>query len=548
MFTRPYRSRIFRDGRSISSVFTVFGIKVQARLVFFLVVGFIGFGVVPSFELLPIWAGVAFLSVLVHELGHALVARAFGSEPEIEFLFFGAATKFSSKGITPWRNAVIALAGPLAGIAVALPGALWMLSLVGPMDTLIALLDPSRGFTILSAEAGPWVGVAVWSLTWTGGVWGILNLVPVRAVDGGQVLSGLIKTITPRYGIPITEAIFGLTFLAGITWAILNRNLWIGFLIFMFGRPDLRQVTDWWARRQDGDAFHLLDQARAAYEEGNTQQARQLADRAHAAARGETARSQADAIRVASRLSTGAFDEAADIAEASPNLDRRIKLQTLAAAQRHQQVIDLVGSASGLSPKENSSVIFSLASMDRPADAIARANREPFDPSILLQALRASQHVESVSGTLAEILVSAPSSTDAQRAEAALLQGDPKPALELPNLDTRLQAVALAMAEGLEAVDRRFPDLEARAVPSVQVALHRSGRFDEAVEFANRHRFSDTSGLIAYNRAASEARLGRADDAEASLKASRRSGFDISQARQDPDFDGIRPELEALLG
>lgn len=545
---RPYRSRIHHGGRSILLVFTIFGIKVQPRLVFFLVIGLIGFDVVPRLDLLPLWAAVAFVSVLIHELGHALVARAFGSEPEIEFLFFGAATKFPAKGITPWRNAVIAIAGPLAGIAVAVPGALWMLSLVGPSDTIIALLAPSRGFAVLSAEAGPWIGVAVWSLTWTGGLWGILNLVPVRAVDGGQVLSGVIKTITPRYGVPITEALFSVTFLAGLTWALVNRNLWIGFLIFMFGRPDWRQVRDWWSRRKEGEAFQFLDDARAAYGDGDRERARHLADQGHAVARSEAARGQLDAIRVATRLSVGQFADAADIAAASPGLDRRIKLQALAAAQRHDDVVDLVGTSSGLSPAENSSVIYSLVSLGRTTDAVARAQREPFDPAILLQALRNSEHLEAVNAPLAEILISSPSASDAQKAEASLLRGDPEPALRLPNLDTRLQAVALAMAEGLSAVDRRFPDLETRAVPSVQVALHRSGRFAEAVEFATRHRFSDTTGLIAYNRAASEARLGRADDAEASLRLARRSGFDISHARQDPDFDGIRPDLTALLG
>ena len=530
-------------------MFTIFGIKVKPQLIFFFVIGFIGFGFVQNrLELLPIWIAIAFASVLIHELGHALVARSYGNEPEIEFLFFGAVTKFSSKGITPARNAIIAAAGPLAGIAAALPGAIWMLTIATPMETLIALLDPSQGFAILSSVTTPAIAVAVWSLTWTGGVWGILNLAPVRSVDGGQILAGVIKTITPRYGVPLSEALFGLTFLAGIGWALLTRNWWIGLIIFLFGRPDINAVRTWFDRRKDGDAFDVLDQAEAAYQAGRMPEALTLADQAHATAQFAATRSRADLFRVASRLATGRLKEAADIAAASHGLEPRIRLQALAADGRHQEVADLVGTASGLSAAENSSVIFALIQLGRSGDAIARARREPADIGVLLQALRASQHDGTMATALSDAITAGRNATPAQLAEAALLTGNPAPALATPGLDDALVAAAVAWDSGLVGVDQRFPDLEARAVSSVQIALHRSRRYAEAVEFANRHRFSDNTGLLSYNRAASEARLGRADEAIASLRTARRSGFDIAVASRDPDFESMRSELEALLG
>ena len=61
------------------------------------------------------------LMILVHELGHAAEARRQGLEVSAPMFipFLGAYVKIRHAGLTPWRNALISLAGPAAGGAAA---------------------------------------------------------------------------------------------------------------------------------------------------------------------------------------------------------------------------------------------------------------------------------------------------------------------------------------------------------------------------------------------------------------------------------------------
>src|SRR4030088_2929366 len=57
------------------------------------------------------------LMILVHELGHAVEARRQGLEVSAPMFipFIGAYVKIRHAGLTPWRNALISLAGPFTG-------------------------------------------------------------------------------------------------------------------------------------------------------------------------------------------------------------------------------------------------------------------------------------------------------------------------------------------------------------------------------------------------------------------------------------------------
>ncbi len=69
---------------------------------------------------IAIWAGVALVSVLVHELGHALIGKVFGLEPQIELQGMGGLTHWqTSRDIGHLRSMAISVAGPLAGFLVA---------------------------------------------------------------------------------------------------------------------------------------------------------------------------------------------------------------------------------------------------------------------------------------------------------------------------------------------------------------------------------------------------------------------------------------------
>ena len=129
---RPSSPGTFRLG-------TVAGVDVQVANSWFLIIGLIAVLVTPNIqEVAPDlggWAylaGVAFavllyVSVLLHEISHAVAARAFDMQVNsINLHFLGGATEIEGDAETPWREFVIAVVGPLTSLAL---GAVALLSL-----------------------------------------------------------------------------------------------------------------------------------------------------------------------------------------------------------------------------------------------------------------------------------------------------------------------------------------------------------------------------------------------------------------------------------
>ncbi|HTZ06659.1 MAG TPA: site-2 protease family protein [Gaiellaceae bacterium] len=102
------------------------------------------------------------LLILVHELGHAIEARRQGLHVSLPTFvpFFGAFVTIRHAGLSPWRSALISLAGPFTGGLAAL--ACWMLGEARDSSMLIVLAN--LGF-LLNA----------------------FNLLPIGFLDGGSV-------------------------------------------------------------------------------------------------------------------------------------------------------------------------------------------------------------------------------------------------------------------------------------------------------------------------------------------------------------------------
>ena len=60
-----------------------------------------------------------FVSILVHELGHAFVQRYFGGRPWITLYGFGGLASCNDCDRSPRSQIIISLAGPLAGFLFA---------------------------------------------------------------------------------------------------------------------------------------------------------------------------------------------------------------------------------------------------------------------------------------------------------------------------------------------------------------------------------------------------------------------------------------------
>ena len=158
---------------------------------------------------LIIWVGVVFVSILIHELGHAVAARAFGYAPSIRLYAMGGLTTWRTEAEpVPGRRLVVSLAGPVAGFLVG--GIVWAVRPLLPLDAL-----PMR--------------VLVGDLLWVNIGWGALNLIPMYPLDGGHVLRSVLRAIRgPDDRLPLQISI-GIGALAAAL-ALLNGWLWAAFL------------------------------------------------------------------------------------------------------------------------------------------------------------------------------------------------------------------------------------------------------------------------------------------------------------------------------
>jgi Zn-dependent protease len=192
---------------------------------------------------------VLFGSLIVHELGHALVARREGIQVRrIDLFLFGGLTEMSRDAATPGEDFKIAAAGPLATFGFVLLCLAVDLAIVGP-DRLVhaAELDGTVHITPV-----------LLSLSWLL-IWNVLllifNLVPAFPLDGGRITRAIVWRVTgdKRRGTIVAAKLgqgFGLL-IAGVgVWLILAyrsfTGLWliaIAFLLYQSARAAIVQTT-----------------------------------------------------------------------------------------------------------------------------------------------------------------------------------------------------------------------------------------------------------------------------------------------------------------
>lgn len=124
------------------------------------------------------WVAVVFVSVLVHELGHATAARLFGSPAQIMLHGFGGLTAHRPMS-SQWRSIAVSLAGPFAGFALA-----------AVTFGVAVILPAPPGIVVTFFQFLLFVNVG----------WGVINLLPVLPLDGGQVARSAFRLASPTNG------------------------------------------------------------------------------------------------------------------------------------------------------------------------------------------------------------------------------------------------------------------------------------------------------------------------------------------------------------
>jgi stage IV sporulation protein FB len=127
-------------------------------------------------QFLAIWVLVVFVSILVHEFGHALAFRLYGADADIILYAFGGLAVPTMAISGRWRRVFISLAGPFAGFVLC--------GIVFGSDLALRWV-PVRPFDEAGRLSELWFLYD--SLIFVNLYWGIFNLLPVYPLDGGHV-------------------------------------------------------------------------------------------------------------------------------------------------------------------------------------------------------------------------------------------------------------------------------------------------------------------------------------------------------------------------
>jgi Zn-dependent protease len=184
----------------------MFGVPVRVHPLFWLMAAilswhFLDLGI-PHFLLS---VACIFLSILVHELGHVLVGRAFGSHGHIVLWAFGGVAIGSNQLGERWKRVLVLLAGP--GAQFLLFGVVWVLGSLflspGRADDMALTALGSRdriGAALLLVE-NSLVFAVLWTLFFVNLIWPVLNLLPILPLDGGQITREFFTWLSPRNGV-----------------------------------------------------------------------------------------------------------------------------------------------------------------------------------------------------------------------------------------------------------------------------------------------------------------------------------------------------------
>jgi Zn-dependent protease len=192
--------------------FRLLDIPVRVHPLFWLVMLLIS-GEPHDLRAAAVFVACAFVSILVHEFGHGLCSRAVGREPDGIVLYaMGGLCYYPSGGQSPLARFLVLAAGPGAGFLllflVLSVGSLWLGIL--PADAM-ALVGVGPGNVLAALRklptASPAIAEGFYSLLAINFWWGVLNLLPIWPLDGGQMAQVIFGQVKPRESSRWTHAL-----------------------------------------------------------------------------------------------------------------------------------------------------------------------------------------------------------------------------------------------------------------------------------------------------------------------------------------------------
>ncbi|MGE0708849.1 MAG: site-2 protease family protein [Planctomycetota bacterium] len=207
------------------------GIPIRIHATFLLLVAWVAFvhyradPRLTSVALAVAFLLVVFALIVLHELSHALMARAFGvGTRDITLWPIGGVSSLERMPELPHQELLIALAGPVLNLVIALGLGIG----VAVAEGAGALLAPDFSSTGLAFAA---------ALFWVNVILAVFNLLPAFPMDGGRALRALLSMWLDRVQATRLAALAGKSMavmfgLAGLLWnpilVLIAVFVWIG--------------------------------------------------------------------------------------------------------------------------------------------------------------------------------------------------------------------------------------------------------------------------------------------------------------------------------
>lgn len=207
--------------------FRVAGVPVRVHLLFLLTAFATGSTRLNRPAALLTWMAVVFVSVLLHELGHALAYRRLGCRASIELHGLGGTTSASgAERLSHGQDAWVSFAGPGTGFLLGgLVFAAWHITPLGQAQGLARTV--------------------VWDLLWVNIGWGVINLLPILPLDGGHIVAALVRsrsrdeTAGERRVHLISLVAAAVLLLVSIVWL---KSMWLGVMALILGVLNFTQL------------------------------------------------------------------------------------------------------------------------------------------------------------------------------------------------------------------------------------------------------------------------------------------------------------------
>lgn len=246
-------------------LFTAFDIPVRVSPFYLLILWMFGRGDLQSGM---IWGVCITVSILVHEFGHALVARALGLGPEILLHGFGGQTA-RARAESRMDDALIVASGPAAALAL------------GVLTVIVLLTVRVVAPEALESKA---VVACFEALLYVNLGWSVFNLLPLWPLDGGHLFRLGAQRLLPNAA--TADRVTHITALcligALMLWMMTSQSLgtWTVIMLALLGWENYRAlggaVSSGTVHRTYGRGAAMLRDVRAALDAGNAREAARL--------------------------------------------------------------------------------------------------------------------------------------------------------------------------------------------------------------------------------------------------------------------------------